>query len=59
MNFFWREGLEFSSNFLGDLFFIIKSGDVRITIDETGGEKEVATKHKGDYFGMKFTIKIK
>merc|ERR1712134_222010 len=35
----------------GDLFFIIKSGDVRITIDETGGEKEVATKHKGDYFG--------
>ena len=56
---FWRDVLEFSSNFLGDLFFIIKSGDVRITIDETGGEKEVATKHKGDYFGRNFKIQIK
>lgn len=35
----------------GDLFFIIQSGEVRITVEENGDEKEVAKKSKGEYFG--------
>ena len=35
----------------GDLFFIIKSGEVKITIDDQQGEQEVATKSTGQYFG--------
>jgi len=40
----------------GDLFFMIKSGSVRITINEGKAEKEVATKAVGDYFGERALI---
>lgn len=35
----------------GDTFYVIRSGNVRITVDEPGGEKEVAKMGRGDYFG--------
>jgi len=42
----------------GDLFFIIRSGDVRITKDlPNGEEEEVANFSKGDYFGEIALIK--
>ena len=42
----------------GDLFYIIRSGEVRITKDkDTGGEEEVARYGKGRYFGEIALIK--
>ena len=42
----------------GDLFFIIRSGNVRITKDNPKGEEEeVARFTKGDYFGEIALIK--
>jgi len=35
----------------GDLFYIVKSGEVRVTITDGNNEKEVAKKSKGEYFG--------
>jgi len=41
----------------GDLFFIVKSGEVKITIGDGKEEKDVAKKEKGDYFGEVALVK--
>ncbi|CAG5109480.1 Oidioi.mRNA.OKI2018_I69.chr2.g4012.t2.cds [Oikopleura dioica] len=38
---------------VGDNFFIIRTGSVRITVNDGEGEKEVAQKAEGEFFGEK------
>lgn len=50
--------IKFIKGTTGDLFYIIRSGEVRITKDkDTGGEEEVARYGKGRYFGEIALIK--
>ena len=43
----------------GDVFFIMREGEVRVTIDNHDGtEKEVARLQKGAYFGEAALIKV-
>ena len=44
----------------GDIFFIIRDGEVRITTDQKDGtEKEVARLGKAAYFGEAALIKVR
>jgi CRP-like cAMP-binding protein len=46
----------FKQGAVGDLFFVIRSGEVRVTKNEGNDEKEVAILGAGDFFGDKALI---